>query len=91
MEEIGLHIKPQNLVAGPHRLKEGVRTYFVQSFFYICEDNQTFVLQEGEVEAIKWLDVEMLHSEYKKSPSNFTGTFDESLFVLNEYLQKTQE
>lgn len=75
-EEIGLTLDPSKLTKG-----EKIRTYefpaFMQWYFYTADvPIENFVLQEEEVDEVKWYSPEELREDLKNNPNKFTPISD---------------
>lgn len=81
-EEIGFVTNPDVLVTGPKFLisrDDPVRTYFLQWHFYPCDGAaDSFVLQEDEVEAVKWISIDT----FKENPDAYMDMSPELLEYL---------
>lgn len=89
-EELGLTILPHELQKGPLRFNQGPRSYFSQSYIYICtlhEDD--FIPQNDEVVAIKWFALSKIDELLIKYPEMFTSNFAASWALLRPLLNST--
>lgn len=78
-EEIGL--KGLELESGPKTYTDdGSHKFFCQWFFgQVDKDAADIVIQEEEVEAVRWISIERLLDNAGRNPDNYTPSFSENL------------
>lgn len=85
-EELGVNIS--DLTPGPKHRMTTKHAYFCQWFIVKIPSNTKFILQESEVDEIKWISIKELKEWYKNNPSEFVPSFDRCLEVIENYANK---
>ncbi len=80
-EEIGINITEADLLIGPKRLTTAnhpTRRYFTQWFYARCnQPAESFVLQEDEVAAVRWVDKADIEKEVTEKTSTYIDSFSD--------------
>jgi len=82
-EEIGIEIK--EIVLGPKKRISSSHEYFCQYFFIKIPSETKFILQESEVDEVRWVSLEKLKDWYLRNPEEFIPTFYKNIDVLENY------
>lgn len=86
-EEIG--VKPDKLIFGPKTREFDDHTFFCQYFFTRMSSGTKFILQESEVDEMRWISLAELEKWYTKSSKEFLPSFDKSLEILKNHETKS--
>ena len=84
LEEIGFTITEKELLVGPHVYIETDHKYFTQ--FYFAKTDlpiSAFNIDPQEVAEIRWAVISELIAWFKKSPADFTRSFEKSIAALS--------
>ena len=82
-EEIGINL--DKFVAGPKRRESDNHEFFNQYFFTQVPSDTKFILQESEVDEVKWVSLKELKDWYSRNSEEFTPSFNISLEVIENY------
>lgn len=87
-EEIGLIISKSDLTLGPKERRTTQHAYFCQWFFLKIKSNTKFILQESEVDDIKWVLINDLTNFFHKEKENCIPNFNEAINIIKVYANK---
>ena len=82
-EELGLII--ENPIIGIKERVSESHEYFVQWFFIVIPSVTKFVLQESEVDEIRWISIKDLREWNKKNPEQFVPFFNSDIDIVENY------
>ena len=85
-EELGLSIK--NPIWGIKERGSESHEYFVQWFFVTIPSNTQFVLQESEVDQVRWISITDLRQWDQKNPEQFVPLFNTDIDVVENYVNQ---
>lgn len=82
-EEIGIEIS--KIMLGPKKRISSSHEYFCQYFFTQVPSKTKFILQESEVDEVRWVSLEKLKDWCSKTPEEFIPTFKKNLDIIENY------
>lgn len=82
-EEIGISL--EKIILGPKKRESDSHEYFGQYFFTQISSDTKFILQESEVDEVRWVSLEKLKEWRIKNPEEFLPTFEGNLKVIENY------
>lgn len=85
-EEIGISL--DKIVLGPKKRDSDDHEFFAQYFFTHIPSDTKFILQESEVDEVRWVSLEKLKDWYFNNPEEFIPSFYISLKVIENYENK---
>ncbi|OGI45475.1 hypothetical protein A2121_00935 [Candidatus Nomurabacteria bacterium GWB1_40_6] len=86
-EEIGIEL--DNLSLGPKERESDNHEFFGQYFFSKISSNTKFILQESEVDEVRWISLGELEKWYMENPKDFIVSFNVSLKVIKNYTNQS--
>lgn len=82
-EELGL--TNELLTLGPKAVTKGQYHHFTQWFFLqIDRDASSFILQEDEVEEVRWMALELLNQDLLDHPEDYLPSLPEAISLLSQ-------
>lgn len=82
-EEIGIDIG--GVVLGPKKRVSSSHEYFCQYFFVKIPSGTAFILQESEVDEVRWISLQELKNWCSKNPEEFVPSFMKNIDVIENY------
>lgn len=82
-EELGIDL--DKLDIGPKERISSSHEYFAQYFFATITSGANFMLQESEVDEVRWITFEDLKKWHSQHPEEFIPSFNRSLLVIENY------
>ena len=86
-EEIGIDL--YKVITGPKERESDNHEFFAQYFFTRIPSSTKFTLQEREVDEVRWISLEELKNWYKRSPEEFTPSFNSAIKVVENYANQS--
>jgi len=82
-EEIGIIL--DKIILGPKKRESDRHEFFAQYFFTQIPSETKFILQESEVNEVRWVSLKKLKDWYLKNPEEFLPFFESSFEVIENY------
>jgi isopentenyl-diphosphate delta-isomerase len=86
-EEIGVDL--DKIITGPKERESDNHEFFSQYFFTHISSTTKFVLQEEEVDEVRWVSLKELEDWYSKNPEEFVPSFSSAFKVIKNYANQS--
>lgn len=90
-EELGLKITAEEIIPAPKVFTDTDHPYFVQMYFYKTDMSVSeFIPRIGEVEGVRWINLEELSAWFADKPENFTPAFGACLSAYKKFANENK-